>query len=264
MKIGFIGCGNMATAMIRGMVESKTVVASDILISSRTQSTREKAASGLGVATADSNCAVAQTADILFLATKPQQYQEVIAEIRDKRKEGQIIVSIAPGKTLAWFEEQFGEKVKLVRTSPNTPALVKEGMTAICAGDAVTPRELETVAKLCESFGRVEPVPEKLMDAVVGAAGSAPAYVFMFIEAIADAAVAEGLPRKQAYRFAAQTVLGSAKMVLETGLHPGELKDMVCSPAGTTIEAVQALEENGLRGAVMKAVRACVEKSRGM
>ena len=137
-------------------------------------------------------------------------------------------------------------------------------MTGVCANDLVTEEELQLVLTLLKSFGRAEVVPEYLMDTVTGVSGSSPAYVFLFLEALADAAVAEGMPRKQAYEFAAQSVLGSAKMLLETGMHPGELKDMVCSPAGTTIEAVRVLEEKGLRSAVMEAVRACVDKSRGM
>ena len=147
---------------------------------------------------------------------------------------------------------------------PNTPALVGEGMTGVCANDLVTEEELQLVLTLLKSFGRAEVVPEYLMDTVTGVSGSSPAYVFLFLEALADAAVAEGLPRKQAYEFAAQSVLGSAKMLLETGMHPGELKDMVCSPGGTTIEAVAVLERENLRSAVIDATRACIRKSKGV
>ena len=146
---------------------------------------------------------------------------------------------------------------------PNTPALVGEGMTGVCANDLVTEEELQLVLTLLKSFGRAEVVPEYLMDTVTGVSGSSPAYVFLFLEALADAAVAEGMPRKQAYEFAAQSVLGSAKMLLETGMHPGELKDMVCSPGGTTIEAVAVLERENLRSAVIDATRACIRKSKG-
>ena len=147
---------------------------------------------------------------------------------------------------------------------PNTPALVGEGMTGVCANDLVTEEELQLVLTLLKSFGRAEVVPEYLMDTVIGVSGSSPAYVFLFLEALADAAVAEGMPRKQAYEFAAQSVLGSAKMLLETGMHPGELKDMVCSPGGTTIEAVAVLERENLRSAVIDATRACIRKSKGV
>ena len=147
---------------------------------------------------------------------------------------------------------------------PNTPALVGEGMTGVCANDLVTEEELQLVLTLLKSFGRAEVVPEYLMDTVTGVSGSSPAYVFLFLEALADAAVAEGMPRKQAYEFAAQSVLGSAKMLLEIGMHPGELKDMVCSPGGTTIEAVAVLERENLRSAVIDATRACIRKSKGV
>lgn len=187
----------------------------------------------------------------------------MIAEIQPTLPGGQIIVTIAPGKTLAWLGERLGD-VKIVRTMPNTPALVGEGITGVCKNNLVTEDEFAYVLKLLSSFGLAEAIPESLMDAVVSVSGSSPAYVFLFIEAMADAAVADGMPRAQAYKFAAQAVLGSAKMVLETGKHPAELKDMVCSPAGTTIEAVRVLEEKGFRGAVMDAMKACTAKAKGI
>ena len=159
-------------------------------------------------------------------------------------------------------ENLESDKCKIVRCMPNTPALVLEGCTGICANEQVTEQELASVVALMSAVGTAHVVPERLMDTVVGVSGSAPAYVFMFIEAMADEAVCEGMPRKQAYEFAAQAVLGSAKMVLETGKHPGELKDMVCSPGGTTIEAVTVLEEEGMRAAIMNAMKVCIEKSR--
>ena len=175
-----------------------------------------------------------------------------------------MIVSIAAGKTIAAIEDSFGKPVKLVRAMPNTPALVGESMSALCVNQNVTPEELKEVQALFNSFGKSEVISESLMDAVIGVSGSSPAYVYMFIEAMADAAVADGMPRAQAYKFAAQSVYGSAKMVLETGKHPGELKDAVCSPAGTTIEAVAALEAGGFRNTVISAQRACSQKSRDM
>jgi len=172
--------------------------------------------------------------------------------------------AIAPGKTFAWIEEVLGKPAKIVRAMPNTPALVKEGMMGICGNEQVSKDELSMVSNLCAGFSKVEVVTEPMLDVVTAVSGSSPAYVFMFIEAMADAAVEGGMPRKQAYTFAAQAVLGSAKMVLETGMHPGELKDMVCSPAGTTIQAVRVLEEKGMRAAVMDAMKACLDKSRNM
>ena len=165
---------------------------------------------------------------------------------------------------LLTIEEKFGKKIKLVRCMPNTPALVLEGCSALVQGELVSDGEFEQVKKLFSAFGTVHEVPERMMDAVVGVSGSSPAYVFMFIEAMADAAVCAGMPREQAYKMAAQAVLGSAKMVLETGKHPAELKDMVCSPGGTTIEAVKVLEELGMRAAVMDAMDACIEKSKNL
>ena len=167
------------------------------------------------------------------------------------------------GETQA-LEAALPSSAKVVRLMPNTPALVNAGMTSVTVNAYLTDEETELVMSLCRSFGRAELVPESLIDAVIGVSGSAPAYVFMFIEAMADAAVAGGMPRKQAYEFAAQTVMGAAKMVLETGKHPGELKDMVCSPGGTTIEAVIKLEEMGLRQAVIAGVRSATEKSQEM
>ena len=154
-----------------------------------------------------------------------------------------MIVGIAPGKTLAWLEEKCEQPLKVVRLMPNTPAQVGAGMTGACVNDRVTEEDLDQILAITNSFGRTEVVPERLMDAVSAVSGCSPAYVFMFIEAMADAAVADGMPRAQAYKFAAQAVLGSAKMVLETGKHPGELKDAVCSPGGTTIELSQTLEK---------------------
>ncbi len=147
---------------------------------------------------------------------------------------------------------------------PNTPALVGEGITAVCPGSNITDKELESVLELLDSFGKAEVIKESLMDAVIATSGSSPAYVFMFIEAMADAAVAEGMPRAQAYQFAAQAVIGSAKMIAKTKKHPGELKDMVCSPAGTTIEAVRILEKTGFRSSIMECMKACADKSRNL
>lgn len=264
MKIGFIGCGNMASAMIKGILDSKKVTAADMMASANSDKTREKIKTELGIAAAQNNREVCDFSDVVFLAVKPQYYEEVIKEIRESIRKEQLIVTIAPGKTLAWLAERLGSDVKIIRTMPNTPAMVKEGMLGMCRNDLVSEAELQQVKELCESFGKAEVVPESLIDVVVGVSGSSPAYVFMFIEAMADAAVADGMPRAQAYKFAAQAVLGSAKMVLETGMHPGALKDMVCSPGGTTIEAVRVLEEKGMRSAVMEASKACVRKAKEM
>lgn len=264
MKLGFIGCGNMATAMMKGIISNNIVDAKNIYGYDVADACRDKATNELGINVTSGNKEVIDKADIIVLAVKPQYYEEVIGEIKDSVSDDKIIVTIAPGKTLAWLEETFGKKIKLVRTMPNTPALVGEGITAACYNEKVTEAELETVVNVLKGFGKCEVISESLMDVVVSVASSSPAYVFIFIEAMADAAVADGMPRAQAYEFAAQAVLGSAKMVLETGKHPGELKDMVCSPAGTTIEAVRVLEDKGMRSAVIEAMKACTRKARGM
>ena len=263
-KLGFIGCGNMGKAMIHGVLASGKAQSGDILASAKTESSREKNAAELGIRLTADNKSVAEFADILFLAVKPQYYEEVIAEIKDTVSDDEIIVSIAPGKSLSWFDEMFGKSLKVIRTMPNTPAMVSEGMMGVCANEKVSQAELDTVLDLCSGFSKAEVIDEKLMDVVTAVSGSSPAYVFMFIESMADAAVAGGMPRSQAYTFAAQAVLGSAKMVLETGKHPGELKDMVCSPAGTTIQAVRVLEEKGMRSSVFEAMMKCLDISRKM
>lgn len=265
MKIGFIGLGNMATAMIGGMLQKEIAAPGDIIGSARTEATAEKVKGKFDITTTTDNTKVAEAADVLFLAVKPLFFPEVIAEIREQVRPETLVVSIAAGRTLDYLKEAFGRpELKLIRCMPNTPALVLEGCTGVCAGENVTEEDLEIVLSLLRSFGIASVVPERLMDVVVGVSGSSPAYVFMFIEAMADEAVAAGMPRKQAYEFAAQSVLGSAKMVLETGKHPGELKDMVCSPGGTTIQAVKVLEERGMRAAVMDAMEACIKKSQNM
>ena len=264
MKLGFIGTGNMAGAIMGGIIQKQIFRPEEIIGSDVSEKGRERVREQYGIAVTAENREVAEKAEILILSVKPQFYPEVIAEIRECIKPEQLIITIAPGKTLEWLQEQFGRRVKLVRTMPNTPAMVGEGMTAVCCSEEVTEEELEKVMNILGAFGKAEIVPERLMDVVVSVSGSSPAYVFMFIEAMADAAVADGMPRAQAYAFAAQAVYGSAKMVLETGKHPGELKDMVCSPAGTTIEAVRVLEEKGMRSAVIEAMKACTEKSRNL
>ena len=264
MNIGFIGLGNMAKAMIGGMLQKGLVGPNEIIGAANTEATCLKVANQYGIQTRKSNAAVAEEADIIFLAVKPQYMKVVIADIMDSMTENKVIVSIAAGKTIAWLSQEFENPTKIIRVMPNTPALVGEGCSAVCRNDLVSDDDFHFVLELLQSFGKAYTVPESLMDVVVGVSGSSPAYVFLFIEAMADAAVAGGMPRKQAYEFAAQSVLGSARMVLETGKHPGELKDMVCSPAGTTIEAVRVLEENGFRGTVMDAVTACIDKSKSL
>ncbi|MBR5649589.1 pyrroline-5-carboxylate reductase [Pseudobutyrivibrio sp.] len=262
MKIGFIGTGNMGSAMMGGMVSSGIVDASNVMASDIFQAALDRISDELNIATSTNNRDVVDFADIVFLAVKPQYLAGAIDGIKDMDFSNKIVVSIAAGQSIEKLTELFGKELKLIRVMPNTPALVGEAMSALSPNELVSEDEAAIVLHLFESFGKAEIVPEKLQDAVVGISGSSPAYVYMFIEALADGAVAEGMPRAQAYKFAAQAVLGSAKMVLETGEHPGVLKDAVCSPGGTTIEAVATLEALGFRNAVIEAERVCVEKSR--
>lgn len=262
--IGFIGGGNMGKAMMGGIIKSKYTQPQNIMVSDGKQDTLEQLAKEYAVQTTLDNKEVAQKADILILSIKPNIYPIVIDEIKDLIKDHSVIITIAAGKSIKSTEQAFQRKVKVVRVMPNTPALVGEGMNCLCANPEVTPEEIQEIETIFQSFGKVEKVAEGLMDVVTAISGSSPAYVFMIIEALADGAVLEGMPRDKAYKIVSQAVLGSAKMLLDTGKHPGELKDMVCSPGGTTIEAVASLEENGLRSTLIQAVKTCTQKSRDM
>jgi len=257
MKVGFIGVGNMGYAMLKGAltVFNDTMVYTDI-----NKKRLEEVKVKLGIDYVLTNQEVVNQSDIIVLAIKPQYMSEVLIKLQiDTPK---ILISIAPGITIEHVNALLGGNPKIVRAMPNTPALVGEGMSGICFGDMnFSEKDKEEVIKLFDSFGKSVVLPENLMDVVVPISGSSPAYVFMFIEAMADAGVLKGLSRDIAYKMAAQSVLGAAKMVLETGKHPAILKDAVCSPGGTTIEAVRVLEEKGLRSSVIEAMNACYEKS---
>ncbi|ERJ11590.1 pyrroline-5-carboxylate reductase [Haloplasma contractile] len=262
--IGFIGCGNMAKAIIGGIVKSQLISSDRIIASNRSEEALESVKKLYDIRTTTDNKMVAKEADLIVLAVKPYVYKTVINEIKDLVNKHQIIINIAAGVSIKQTEAMFGKKLKIVRTMPNTPALVSEGMTSISPNELMIQEEIDDVVAIFESFGKAEVISEDLIHAVIPVSGSSPAYVYQFIEAMADAAVLQGMPRKKAYKFASQAVLGAAKMVLETGLHPGELKDQVCSPGGTTIEAVTTLEEEGFRKAVIRAMNTCSEKSRRM
>ncbi len=262
MNIGFIGCGNMAKAIMKGIISTGIVEADHIYGSNATEAHAQAVHEEFGIHTSTINNNVVSNSDIIFLSVKPYQYQDVIAEIRDEVRDDHIIVTIAPGKTIAWLEEQFGKPTKLVRTAPNTPALVGAGLTAYCPNDLVTDEETAQIEQLLASFGSTLPLKESLLDATSALGGSTPAFVYMFIEALADAGVAEGLPRAQAYNIASQAVLGSAKMVLESGKHPGQLKDEVTSPSGSTIKGIEVLENGAFRGTVITALRTTIQAAR--
>lgn len=262
-KIGFIGAGNMGSAMMQGILAAGLCEKSEMIASCHSDATKERVEKQLGIRVTQDN-REASNAHIVFLAVKPYQLSGVVSDIKDSLPAGTLVISVVAGKTLKQLAELLGEDKHIVRSMPNTPAMVGQAMSALCPGDLVTEDECKTAEKLFESFGQAEVVTEDLMDVVTGVSGSSPAFVYMIIEAMADAAVAEGMQRGAAYKFAAQSLLGSAKMVLDTGKHPGELKDAVTSPGGTTIAGVAALEAKGLRSTMIEGVRAAVQKSRDM
>lgn len=263
-QIGFIGSGNMAIAMLKGLLNSNLVPSQEILMSNPSQIKVDQFVKDYQINGTTSNQEVANSCKIVILAVKPYLYLDIIDEIKTSIQVDTIIVSIAAGITIKAIEEQFEQSIKLVRTMPNTPAQVCEGMSAIIPNANIDESELNQVIAIFNSIGKCEVVSESLIDSVIAVSGSSPAYVYMMIEAMADAAVLQGMSRNLAYQFAAQAVLGAAKMVVETGLHPGVLKDQVCSPGGTTIEAVSKLEETGFRSSIMSAMATCADKSRQM
>lgn len=254
----------MAQAMISGIIRSDIVENRQIYGYDVSESVLEKVKREYRITTALSNIEIAKQCDVIVLAVKPQFYQAVIREIADELTDDALIISIAPGKTLQVLQEYFQREIHIIRAMPNTPALIGEGMTAICASKRVSKEEIAKARRILETLGRVEEVDESIMDAVVAVSGSSPAYVYMMLEAMADAAVYKGMPRQMAYTFAAQAIMGSAKMFLDLQKHPGEWKDMVTSPSGTTIEAVRILEREGFRSALIEAMIACAEKSSRM
>lgn len=263
-KIGFIGAGKMAQAMIGGILKSKMIPKENIIASAKTEGTIESIKSQYHIQTTHDNQEVARFADMIILAVKPDQHSNVIHEIRNEIHPECTIITIAAGITLNDIKIAFGFNVKAVRTMPNTPSLVAEGMSAVCSNDQLSEEEKLEVERLFQTFGKTERLDEKLMDAVPAISGSSPAYVYMLIEAMADGGVKQGIPRDKAYRLAAQAVLGAAKMVLESDRHPGELKDNVCTPGGATIEAVAELEKRQFRGSVLSAMESCTEKVKSL
>ena len=262
LKIGFIGAGKMASALAGGFVRKHQVKVENLIASDPIGASRDSFAEITGGRTTDSNAEVASFADLIFLAVKPDRCADALQSIHAYWRESQCLISIVAGLStdhLAFYLPAGG---RIIRVMPNTPALVGASASALCLGEFATATDAEQALILMSAIGTVERVPESMMDAVTGLSGSGPAYVYQFIEALSDGAVAAGLTRDQATRLAAQTVLGSARMVHETGAHPGLLKDMVTSPGGTTIEGIHELEKGGMRAAVMNAVRAAASKSR--
>ncbi len=262
LKLGFLGAGKMASALARGFIHSGLSAADSILASDPYEAARTGIAKDAGIQTTTSNLEVLKFANVLLLAVKPDQVNDVLAEARPHFTDKHVLISIAAGVTLARMEAALPPGARVVRVMPNTPALVGASASAFALGKSAIAEDAQLAQKLFSSVGVAYPVKESLLDAVTGLSGSGPAYVFLMIEALSDGGVAAGLPRDIATKLAAQTLLGSAKLLLETGQHPGALKDMVTSPGGTTIEGLHELEKGGLRAALMNAVRAAAEKSR--
>ena len=258
--IGFIGAGNMGGAMIGGIVGAGLVQPGQIVVSDVSPRQLERVREEYGVRTTADNAAAA-AADVVFLAVKPQYTEQTLAQCGDAL-EGKTLVSIVAGITAERLRGMCKGSSRILRTMPNAPAMVFEGAFALCSDNDLAAEEMAAAEELFGSIGTVEQVPEHLIDAVCGLSGGGPAYVAMFIEAMADGGVKQGLPRAAAYRLAAQTCLGTAKMILDLDIHPGQLKDMVTSPGGTTIEGCEALEKGGMRGAVMECINVATEKSK--
>jgi len=264
LSIAFIGAGKMASALARGFIGGGIAAADSIVASDVSEQARVAFAREVGARVQPNNRDLARQASTIVLAVKPNQVAGVLAEMRSDLTRDHLVISIAAGISLKAIESALQPGTRVIRVMPNTPALVGACASAYALGESATSEDAQIADRLFASIGSTFEVKEGLLDAVTGLSGSGPAYVFVMIEALSDGGVAAGLPRDAAIRLAAQTVLGAAKMVLDTGLHPAALKDMVASPGGTTIEGLHELEKAGVRGAIMNAVRAAAEKAAQM
>jgi pyrroline-5-carboxylate reductase len=261
-SLAFLGTGNMAEALLKGLLRKERAAPSEIVCAEPRAERRDEIARLYGVRVTDDNRAAVVGADLVVLSVKPQVLDAVLAGVGPALGPGHLVISIAAGVPIAVLASRLPAGARIIRTMPNTPALVGEGATALSRGPHATEADLALARSLFEAVGLAVVVDEHLLDAVTGLSGSGPAYVFLAIEALADGGVKAGLPRATALTLAAQTVLGAARLVLETGTHPAQLKDQVTSPAGTTIAGVQALEARGFRAALMEAVEAAARRSR--
>ncbi|KAG5510059.1 hypothetical protein GH5_07910 [Leishmania sp. Ghana 2012 LV757] len=260
-KIGFLGCGSMAECIMAGLLKAKAFTPENTFICNRTATTNERLVSVYQVNSV-SAAELAERCDIVMLGVKPYGIVPVLENIKAKISPFKLVISMAAGVPIATIENHCPPKTKVIRVMPNIPSFVGEGVTSVSSNSAVTPEDEAAVVKLFSAIGKAYVVAESAIHGVIGVAGSSPAYVFMFMEALSDGAVRGGIPRAQSYEMAAQAVLGAARMMQESGKTPGALKDMVCSPGGTTIEAVRFLEKGGMRSAVIEAMIHCMEKSK--
>lgn len=254
----------MGGAIIKGLIDKFDGINENIFVSDRNLKKAEEISTTFGINRSLNNQELVRSTDIVILAVKPNIYGKVLEEIKDYVTKEHILVSIAAGISIDFIQSFFKKPIKIVRTMPNTPVFVGEGMTAITGNNEVIHEDLKMVLEIFRSIGKVDVIEEEMMEVIPAISGSSPAYVYMLIEAMGDGGVLQGLPREKAYKYAAQAVLGAAKMVLETEKHPGELKDQVCSPGGTTIEAVYALEKNCLRATIIEGMEACTVKAKKM
>jgi pyrroline-5-carboxylate reductase len=262
LTIGFLGAGKMATALAKGFIDADLASPKQIIASDPVEAAQNYFVKETGAKIAKNNSEVARFANVLVLAVKPGNVGELLEKIRGEFSEKHLLISIAAGVTISKLENALGGNARVIRVMPNTPALVGSSATAFALGKSATATDAKLAEKLFSAVGIAFQLKESLLDAVTGLSGSGPAYVYVMIEALSDGGVAAGLPRDVATKLAAQTVLGSAQMVLQTGQHPGVLKDAVTSPGGTTIEGLHELEKGKVRGAFINAVRAAAEKSK--
>jgi len=260
--IGIIGAGHIGSAVIGGLLKAKLTSPKNIYASRRTASSLEELAKTFGIHTTTDDKKVAKSSDILLIAVKPQNSKEVLNEIKDVVKSSHVIISVMAGIKTSFINTALGVDCPVIRTMPNTPAMVDAGATAISKGQFATDDHLKIANTIFKSIGTVEIVPEHLLDAVTGLSGSGPAYIYMVIEAMTDGGVKMGIPRQIAFRLAAQTVFGASKLVIETGKHPAILKDEVTTPGGTAIAAVHELETHGLRTMLINAVSTATARSK--
>jgi pyrroline-5-carboxylate reductase len=261
-NLAFLGAGNMAEALVKGLLRAGVAAPQEILCTDRRKERGDELTSRYGVRFTTSNAEAARACDLVVLSVKPQVMNHLLEEIAPVLDASKLVISIAAGVPIEAIERKVGHGVRIVRTMPNTPALVGAGATALSAGRHATEDDLRVAKSLFDAIGKAVIVDETLLDAVTGLSGSGPAYMFLIIEALSDAGVKVGLPRYQAQELAAQTVLGSAKLLIETGEHPGRLKDQVTSPGGTAIAGLHTLEAGGLRTTLMDAVEAATKRAK--
>jgi pyrroline-5-carboxylate reductase len=261
-KISFIGGGNMAEAILRGLLKKKMIAPKQLFVSEPREERTRFLSQKYRIHVTSDNKAAVRFGEIIILAVKPQIIKGVLQEIASVVTSKHVVISIAAGITIAFIVSQIGNDKRIVRTMPNTPSQIGEGAIALCGGGKATPHDIRVARELFAAVGTTVMIPEAHMDAVTGLSGSGPAYIFLIIEALTDGGVKMGLPRDVAQSLVLQTIIGAGRMVLETGDHPSKLKDLVTSPGGTTIAGLHVLEEKGIRGALINAVMAASERSR--